>query len=108
MNKEQRAVAIETIDGKEQGRDPRKMSVAELEAAGQVQMPLGRAVRLFCVECCGGSPSEAGKCVATDCQLWPFRMKANPWRKPKIMTEERKAAMLKGRKASLRSEPSQQ
>ena len=52
MNKEQRAVAIETIDGEEQGRDPRKMSVAELEAAGQVQMPLGRAVRLFCVECC--------------------------------------------------------
>ncbi len=32
-----------------------------------------QAMRKKCLECCGGSSYEAGKCQAIDCTLWPYR-----------------------------------
>jgi hypothetical protein len=31
------------------------------------------AVRLFCIECMGGSARQARACETTDCFLWPVR-----------------------------------
>lgn len=31
------------------------------------------AIRLFCLECMGGSPSEVGACAAAECALHPHR-----------------------------------
>ncbi len=84
-----RQPALEQRDGEEIGRDPRKMTITELEAAGHVRLPLSKAVRRFCIECAGGSMDEARKCVAVDCVLWPFRMGANPWRK-ELSDEQRR------------------
>jgi hypothetical protein len=87
-----RAIGLEIVSGEEQGRDPRKMKPAELEALGHKEMPLRRAARLFCVECAGASAAEALKCVAVNCQLWPFRMATNPWRKPLPEAERQRRA----------------
>lgn len=33
-----------------------------------------KAIRLKCLDCCCGQPSEVRKCPAVDCPLWRFRM----------------------------------
>lgn len=50
----------------------------------------GRAIRLKCLDCMGGSSHEVELCPATDCPLYPFRKGRNPFRKP--VSEERRAA----------------
>jgi hypothetical protein len=62
------------------GHDPRKMEPNELRALGHMQMTPLAALRLRCVDCCGGSAAEVRKCTALTCPAWPFRMGANPWR----------------------------
>lgn len=72
------------------GRDPRKMSVLDLEAAGKPRISRGDAIREKCLDCCVGSPSEVRRCAMVDCALWPFRMGTDPYREP--MSDERRAA----------------
>ena len=75
------ALAFE-IDACEQtrvGRNPRKMTVAELIDAGHPRISPVRAIRLHCLECSGGSAAEARRCVVAKCALWPFRMNKNPY-----------------------------
>lgn len=62
------------------GRDPRKVTQAELEAAGHARMSPLRALRLRCLDCCAGSPDEVRLCTAVTCPSWPFRAGSNPWR----------------------------
>ena len=33
-----------------------------------------KAIRLKCLDCCCGQPSEVRLCPCTDCPLWRFRM----------------------------------
>lgn len=33
-----------------------------------------KAIRLFCLECCGGSSNEVKLCPSTTCSLYPFRL----------------------------------
>lgn len=33
-----------------------------------------KAIRLKCVDCCGGNMAEVRKCPATHCPLWRYRM----------------------------------
>ena len=33
-----------------------------------------KAIRLKCIDCCGGNTAEVRKCPATQCPLWRFRM----------------------------------
>ena len=40
-----RQPALEQRDGEEIGRDPRKMTMTELEAAGHARLPLSKAIR---------------------------------------------------------------
>ena len=51
-----------------------------------------KAIRAFCVECCGGSSNEVKLCPATECQLYAFRFGKNPYRTKREMTEEQRAA----------------
>lgn len=62
------------------GRDPRRLSEAELSAAGIVSTPVLTAIREKCVDCSGGNLAEVAKCTAIACALWPFRMNTNPFR----------------------------
>ncbi|HUS47382.1 MAG TPA: hypothetical protein VM098_04650 [Phycisphaerae bacterium] len=41
---------------------------------GEVVKPLSRAVRCYCLECCGYQPSEVAVCSSHGCHLWPYRM----------------------------------
>ena len=57
------------------------------EKPAKVQMPnpisIMRAVRLHCLDCCGGSPKSVTWCTcdglhSTRCDLWPFRFGCKP------------------------------
>jgi hypothetical protein len=64
------------------GRDPRKMTPDELREAGHEPMPPLQALRERCLDCCGYQQEEVARCTAVKCPSWPFRMGADPWRKP--------------------------
>lgn len=65
--------AFETVDGK------------------PIQNPV-KAIRAFCIDCCGGSSNEVKLCTAPNCVLYPFRLGRNPFRTKRIMTDEQRAA----------------
>jgi len=39
-------------------------------------------IRDFCLDCMGGSPPEVRKCTSVGCDLWPYRLRKNPFRAP--------------------------
>ncbi|MBL8659493.1 MAG: hypothetical protein JNM75_07020 [Rhodospirillales bacterium] len=67
-------------DGFDIGRDPRRLSPAELRALGHRAAPLLQAMRKRCIDCCGGRSDEVRRCTAVSCSLWPYRMATDPWR----------------------------
>ena len=74
------------------GRDPRKMAQGELRELGHRPVSVIEAVRLRCLDCCGGSAQEVRYCTARKCPSWPFRMGTNPWRKERApMSDVQKA-----------------
>lgn len=34
----------------------------------------GKAIRLKCLDCCGGNNAEVRRCPAENCPLWRYRM----------------------------------
>ena len=40
-----------------------------------------KAIRLKCIDCCGGQQYEVRLCPATACPLWAYRFGHNPARK---------------------------
>lgn len=40
-----------------------------------------KAIRLKCIDCCGGQRLEPKRCSARDCPLWEYRLGHNPKRK---------------------------
>ena len=58
----------------------------------QHQNPV-KAIREFCLGCCGDSPLAVRECAAPDCALYAFRMGSNPYRKKRELTEEQRAVM---------------
>jgi hypothetical protein len=77
-----RHIGLERQDGEDVGRDPRTMSMEDLEQLGHARLSPLRALRLKCLDCCNGSPKEVRLCTAVDCPNWPFRMGRNPWAGP--------------------------
>lgn len=76
------------------GKDPRRMKQEDLRATGHAPCSVIEAVRLRCLDCCGGSAQEVRYCTARKCPSWPFRMGTNPWRKERPpMNEEAKTAL---------------
>lgn len=47
----------------------------------EITSPL-KAIRAYCLDCCGGQANEVKLCPAEDCPLYPFRFGKNPYRKP--------------------------
>ena len=76
-------------DGSQQGRDPRTMGAADLEACGLERLSRGDAIRAKCLDCVGTMP-EVRRCAMIECSLWPFRMGSDPWRAP--MSDAQRAA----------------
>ncbi|WP_225767257.1 hypothetical protein [Inquilinus sp. Marseille-Q2685] len=67
------------IDGGELiGADPRTLDPVSMSQDGRPTSPM-KAIRAHCLGCSGGDASEARKCTATGCALWPFRMGRNPF-----------------------------
>lgn len=100
-NTPDKRLGLETVSGEIIGRDPRGMSVPELNALGHISNSVLDAVKANCIDCCGGQASEVRKCVMTHCTLWPFRMGVNPLAR-RALTEEQKAA-ARARMAAARS-----
>jgi hypothetical protein len=73
------------------------MARSDFEAAGHTT-PL-RAVRLHCVECCGGSSNEVRHCSATSCPLWPCRFGRRPNAEEKAVVAEMPTYPLERRMA---------
>ena len=40
---------------------------------GTLVKPASRAIRCFCLECCGYQQAEVDRCTAPECHLWPYR-----------------------------------
>lgn len=51
-----------------------------------------KAIRAFCMECCGGRSADVRDCTSVGCPLKPFRFGKNPYRSKREMTEEQKEA----------------
>lgn len=51
-----------------------------------------KAIREFCLDCCGDSSATVKGCTATNCALYPFRLGKNPFRSKRELTEEQKEA----------------
>lgn len=51
-----------------------------------------KAIREFCIDCCGGVPGEVKTCTSANCALHPFRLGKNPYRAKREMTDEQKEA----------------
>jgi hypothetical protein len=80
------------------GKDPRQIEQAELRAAGHEPMPVLKAIRAKCLDCCCGSPGEVRNCIVTTCPLWPFRMAANPWRSKKVLSPAQRERLIAAKK----------
>lgn len=59
---------------------------------GHTKKPLLKVIRDKCLDCCVYQPSEVRLCQATDCDLWPYRMGENPFRKHKLTDGQKQAA----------------
>jgi hypothetical protein len=51
-----------------------------------------KAIRLFCIDCSGGSLPEVKECRSFTCPLHPFRFGKNPFIKREMTDEQREAA----------------
>jgi hypothetical protein len=85
-------LVVRNPDGSTEGQDPRAADVVEVLREFHDPVPLLRVIRAKCIDCSGGSESEARKCTAIGCALWPYRMASNPFRTPREMTEEQREA----------------
>lgn len=92
----------ELFDGRplDVGRDPRRIPVEELNAAGHHERPILAVIRAACQSCCGGVDSEVRRCTAVSCELWPYRMRKNPFRTGREMSDEQRAAVAARFKAA--------
>ena len=60
-----------------------------------------RAIRQYCLECSCGSAYEVKNCVIHDCELYPFRLGNNPFRKREMTDEQKQAAAERLKSARL-------
>lgn len=51
-----------------------------------------KAIRDFCIDCCGGSRETVKKCPSVKCALYPYRLGKNPYRKRELSEEQKIAA----------------
>ena len=78
--------------GETEGIDPRTISINVLEESGHVKTPILDVIRAKCLDC-SHTQSEASKCVAITCPLWPYRMATNPFFRGRELTEEQRKVL---------------
>jgi hypothetical protein len=86
------------------GRDPRSISVTQLEESGLQRRSPMQVIKAKCLDCCCGSAVEVRRCGMFDCSLWPYRMGADPWRAP-VSEEQKERARQNLRRARLSENP---
>jgi hypothetical protein len=64
--------------------------------AGHKPISVLKAIRLKCLDCCGGQPSEVRHCTAIDCPLWPYRAGTNPLHGNARRLAENRPVLAKG------------
>lgn len=65
-----------------------------LEEGIYVKRPILKAIKLHCMDCCGGSWDEVKKCASEKvCFLHPYRLGKNPFAFKREYTEEEKAKL---------------
>jgi hypothetical protein len=87
--------------GQREGLDTRKIDETALGKIGHARRPLLDAVRAKCLDCSANNQSEAAKCTAVACALWPYRFGTNPFRQVSDAQREagrRLAAIREGRR----------
>lgn len=52
-----------------------------------------KAIRVKCIDCCGGMMSMVQDCGIPSCPIYPFRSGKNPFRTKKEMSEEQREAV---------------
>lgn len=52
-----------------------------------------KVIRAHCIDCSGGSQSEADNCPCESCCLWPWRLGKNPYKAKRELTEEQKQVL---------------
>jgi len=64
------------------GRENREIvgTVELYEKLGHKKRNLLHVIRDFCIDCMGGQPSYVRKCTSVGCDLWPYRLRSNPFR----------------------------
>lgn len=68
----------------------------ELNVGIYVKRPILKAIKLKCLDCCGGNWNEVKECVCKDsCFLHPFRLGKNPFAAKRILTDEQREAAKK-------------
>ena len=84
------------------GRDPRRMTEAELNEIGHFKRPILRAIRQNCIDCAGGSEAEVRRCRMAACPMWPYRMASNPFNSREMTDTQRAEAAerLRGARAT--------
>ena len=65
--------------GHKEGKNPLSVDINLLKDAGHEDIPLAKAIRKKCLDCCVFQAGEVRKCVAVGCPLWPYRMGKNPF-----------------------------
>lgn len=81
---------IDEFEGVRVGRDVRKMTAEQLEAAGVERKSRGDAIRARCLDC-SHTTAEVKRCVSIGCALWPFRFGTDPFREKREMSDEQRA-----------------
>ena len=78
-------IEIKKVEGVDTpvGKDPRAMSVSDLNELGHHKVNLRKLIRKHCVSCCGGMQSEVRHCTIIACEFWPYRMNKNPFNESK-------------------------
>lgn len=65
-----------------------------LQEGVYTKRPLLKAIKLKCMDCCGGSWNEVKKCPSEKtCFLHPYRLGKNPYAYRREYTEEEKAKL---------------
>lgn len=75
--------------GLEEGELEELEITSETSTESKKMSPL-RAIKLRCIDCCGGSYSEVKVCPSVNCALYPFRTGRNPFREKRVMTDEQR------------------
>ena len=60
-----------------------------MESSPSITNPV-KAIRAFCLDCCGGSAGFIKDCSAPNCALYTFRLGKNPYRAKRELTDDQR------------------